>query len=172
MSYETDRDFTRFLQSFPAQGQRPGAAPQEIPFVIADRILPTTDALGWFRYGRESATEDVFVTNQTVVDLAIVPQGSLARLFWALSCRHEDGVTAQTLSFEKIVPGLAPTIGLTQVPFLDVPAFTGIALPKPVLVLPGERIRARAFPGTGVALVFRITGQFVDLPIGEAVAPF
>lgn len=172
MSYETDRDFTRFLSSFPARGQIPGAAPQELPQLVSTIITPTTDALGWFRYGRESVTEDVFVTNLIVVDLTAVPAGNLARLYWTISCRHEDAVTPQTLSLEKIIPGLAPSIGLTETPFLDVPAFTSIGNRTPILVLPGEQIRCRAFPGTGVAAVLRVTAQFIDLPIGEAVQAF
>ncbi len=171
MSYETERDFTRFLQTFPARGQKEGAPPQELPFILADRITPTTDALGWFRYANESDTEDVFVTNNTVVDLSVVPSG-IMRLFWALSCRHEDAATTQILSLEKIVPGLAPTIGLTGVPAVGTPAFTSVGQRRPVLVLPGEQLRCRAFPGTAVAAVLRITGQFVDLPLGEAVQAF
>ncbi len=171
MSYETERDFTRFLQSFPARGQKPGAAPQELPFILADRISPTTDALGWFRYATESASVDAFVTNNTIVALAVVP-GGIMRLFWAISCRHEDAATTQILSLEKIIPGLAPAIGLTEAPVSGTPAFTAVGQRRPVLVLPGEQLQCRAFPGTGVAAVLRITGQFVDLPIGEAVQAF
>ncbi len=168
MSYETERDFTRFLESFPARGQIPGALPQELPHVLFDGIQPTTDALGWFRFATESQTEDVFVTNLTIVALAVVPSG-IMRLCWGISVRHEDAATTQILSLEKIIPGLAPSVGLTEAPVAGTPAFTSVGQRRPVLVLPGERLQGRAFPGTGVAAVLRITCQFVDLPIGESV---
>lgn len=171
MSYDTDHDFDWVFAALRPRGQVPGMPEQTLPHKVLDAARPVFDAMGWSRYDDEDVigTINVAALNAVVVNGPVTPEGVI-RFYWAAAVIHEAAVN-QAVWLESvdnriglISCGISPTV-------INVPQNVGTSILRPTLVRPGNQLRGRAEPGTAVGENLRIRGFFIDLPVGEYIAP-
>jgi len=140
-----------------------------LPGTVSGEIQPVIDAFGWDRYS-ESVNTSTSVTNVSVVNSPVVPEGFLRVVFEA-SVNTGNDVLAFTLWMELVhsTPS-ALRIGLIR-PFL-LPAGNAnvrIGLERPLILGPGDNLSGLSNPATGAGLLLTLRQRSVDLPIGEYI---
>ncbi len=142
------------------------------PGEVSGLILPTVDALGWERFENDVQSASSFSVNVNATQTPLVPEGVL-RLILDASVETTNDVIGFTLWIEVQQPGELP-IGVMR-PF-DTPISPGITIrggiEKTIIMSPGDTLRGRCTPVTGVGSDLVIRTRFIDLPIGEYVRGF
>jgi len=141
------------------------------PGTIGGEIQPQLDVFGWERI-EEATTSIASATATDRATLVAVPEGFL-RLVLDASAETDDTVQAFTLWMDVLDGDSGGVTGLMRP--VDVPiSGTSIraGLEKTLIMKPGDTLRARCSPDTGVGLVIIARQRFVDLPIGEYIRGF
>jgi len=145
----------------------------DVPGSINDEIRPILDAFGWDRL-KEVENSTVSGTATTSVNGPTVPD-DVIRLVVMCSVNHTD---RSVLVFHHLWVDLKPpganSVGVSRpqsVPGSAAAEEIRVPVQRKFLMRPGENLRARASPATGVGITLEMRQLFVDLPIGEYVPP-
>ncbi len=137
----------------------------DAPQVLSEILRPTIDVFGWERLA--TPTFDTEFSPTTIVAGPITPPGVL-RIVTTVSVRHTDVGVTHILWMDKLIE-TGEIIGLVQNP----PALlndVSMGLDRWIPVEAGARLRGRTFLALAVGNI-ALDFQFVDLPIGEYIAP-
>ncbi len=142
----------------------------ESPRVLSEIVGPTIDTFGWSRLGPDQQTFTRTVgTNVDVIESPVVPD-DVVRLITAACVETNNAVLAFTLWIELSNGTGAGSISIIrplEIPISAVPIKVGVE--RIHVLAPGERLRGRSSPATGVGSDLRIYQRFIDLPFGEYV---
>ncbi len=148
------------------------------PGTVAGEIIPTLDAFGWEKLQELTDGDTLSATNTTVVDSLPVPEGILRYVLFG-SVEHAELVGTDLTCWIELSANVPSQIdfpvGLLRPQLLLGAAATqnirlgGVA---PFIMRPGEVLRARCSPATGVGIQLRIRLAWVDLPPGEYISAF
>jgi len=148
------------------------------PGTVSGEIIPTIDALGWEKLQELTDADTIGATNVTAVDSLAVPEGVLRYVLFASVEHAELAGTDLTcwMELNATVPSQTnfPCSIIRPQLLLGTAALENIRLGivTPFILRPGERLRGRASPSTGVGVQLRIRLVWIDLPIGEYIAAF
>jgi len=139
-----------------------------VPGEISGLINPTIDALGWDRRSEAQAT---FASATNTTQVAFPSQADdVFRLITECSVEHFDIASAlnlwMTLDTAGIEVGLLPPVAI-PISTINIP----LGLNRPFLMIPGDVLRGKCEPATGVGITLRIKARFIDIDIGEYIAP-
>ncbi len=138
------------------------------PQVLSEVLGPSMDVFGWERLA-DVQTERRVGVNVDVIEGTVVPEGVL-RLILAASVETNNGVLPFTLWIEHSDGTGAGAIGILRpidIPISAVPIKSGVE--RIHVLAPGDRLRGRSSPASGVGSDLRISSRFIELPIGEYV---
>lgn len=142
-----------------------------MPEGIMRNIEPTLDALGWER--RPEATSLNFVGGATddFVITTVVPEGEM-HLVIAASIESTDNANALHLWIDRRFARGSVQMAV-QMPFIQPIGFAGlrVALMRPVLLAPGDRLVGRSSPAPAAATGLELRLAFIVLDPGEYVPP-
>lgn len=145
----------------------------ELPGTITDEIRPILDAFGWDRL-KEVQNNTVSGTATTSVDGPVVPP-DVIRLIVLCSVNHtEPLITVFHHLWVDLKPPGANSVGVSRpqsVPGSAAAEEIRVPIQRKFLMRPGENLRARASPATGVGITLEMRQLFVDLPFGEYIPP-
>ncbi len=141
------------------------------PGTVGGEIQPQLDVFGWERI-EEVTTSIASAAAVNSVTLLAVPEGFL-RLVLNASVETNDTVQAFTFWMDVLDAGSGGVTGVTRpvaIPISAVAIRSG--LERPLIMQPGDTLRARCSPATGVGLLLIARQRFVNLPIGEYIRGF
>ncbi len=136
------------------------------PATVDGTILPVMDVLGWERLNETQQFIRTAVAT-TIVTGDPAPEGVL-RLVVECSVNHSDPIAANVHWLwirHDITAAVTPGVSAP----LEVPGGPQVAMPRWIVLRPGEKLDGRAFPATGIGINLTIMMSFIDLPIGEYV---
>lgn len=145
------------------------------PGTVSGEIRPILDVFGWDRL--KSSTEVVGASASTDASTTangpITPEGIMRYVFFA-GVQHDELVGTDLNLWIDLL-----TVNSFPVPLLPSQLIVGAAAgqqirhgtPRPFLMRPGDRLRGRASPATGVGIALTVRQLFIDLPEGEYILP-
>jgi len=138
------------------------------PGELSGLIRPTIDALGWERRSEATAT---FASATGTTQVTFPAQADdVFRLITEVSVEHFDIANALnlwiTLQTNAVEVGILAPVAIPA-STINIPS----GLNKPFLMIPGDILRGKCEPATGVGITLRIKARFVDINIGEYIAP-
>jgi len=138
------------------------------PGAVEGIIVPSIDTFGWEALEDPTVVRTIGVAVNSIAS-AVVPADVL-RLVLAASVQTNDTVQAFTMWIEHV--DAETNLATSVMRPVDVPisAITiRVGLERLVVMRPGDSLRGRSSPATGVGLDLRLTVRSIDLPIGEYV---
>ncbi len=138
------------------------------PGTVDGNIVPTIDTFGWEELEDPTVLRTIGVAVNTIAS-AVVPADVL-RVVLGASVQTNDTVQAFTMWIEHVDAETALAVSVMRPADLPISAVTiRVGLPRVVIMRPGDFLRGRSSPATGVGLDLRLTVRSVDLPIGEYI---
>jgi len=141
-----------------------------VPELVLPEVRPTLEVFGWERRS-ETEANSADATENTIVTLALQPE-DVARLVTAVSIEHLDITAVHTvwLTLQRGAAGsLIGIIRPAEIPISSISIPLGTSVP--FLMLPGDRLSGHCDPTTPAGVVLRIKSRFIDIDLGEYIAP-
>jgi len=146
----------------------------DAPNKVLGEIQPIIDVFGWdsLRDGIDAATASN--DNANSVSLPAVPDDVL-RLILNASVDTSDDVQAFTLWIDLAIAERGG-LQMSVMRPVDIPVSVGInircGMQNTIILRPGDILRGRSSPATGVGEALSIDVRFIDLPVGEYIRGF
>jgi len=144
----------------------------DAPSVLSDVVRPTMDVFGWERHQEMTALLALGAAAANFTITPVVPDGFM-RYISEASIESNDAVTALTLWIEhRTSSGVDQDIAVTRPLLVAAGAFAiHLAMDRPILLASGDRLVGKSEPAPVGAATLRLKTRFIDLPIGEYIAP-
>ena len=139
-----------------------------LPGEVLGDVRVGMDLFGWEVLAEQSTIVTSGTTGATTVNGTLAPEGFL-RLVLHADVEHNDGAGPHVCWMTKRTQATVTTVGVVSPLSLD-DAETNV-LPNRLILAAGDRLVARAAT-MGAGAILRLTLNFIDLPVGEYIAPW
>jgi len=146
------------------------------PGTISGEIRPMLDVFGWDRLASSTAVQGLVAIddNTTAAIGPITPDGVVRYVLFA-SVQHDEAPGTFLNCWVDLQSVNNFPIPVVPVQLID-GAVAGAQIRhggggRPFIMRPGDRLRGRASPATGVGIDLVVRQFFVDLPEGEYILP-